>query len=121
MIKPKTTITIKRVYDKPAEEDGLRVLVDRVWPRGMTRDEAAYGVWVKELAPTASLRQWFAHDPGKFDGFRERYFAELDGKIDLIEQCLVRWEGQHVTLLYGAKDREHNQAVVLAEFLRGRL
>ena len=121
MAMPKTTIAIKRVYDEPAEDDGLRVLVDRVWPRGMTKDAAAYDMWVKELAPTTSLRRWFAHDPSKFDGFRERYFAELDAKVDLIEQCLAQWQGQHVTLLYGAKDREHNQAVVLAQYLRGRL
>ncbi|MEO0477376.1 MAG: DUF488 domain-containing protein [Planctomycetota bacterium] len=121
MTRPKTTVAVKRVYDEPTDEDGLRVLVDRVWPRGMTKEAAAYDSWIKELAPSTELRRWFAHDPSKLEDFRERYFAELEEKEGLVEQCLRQWEGRHITLLYGAKDREHNQAVALAEYLKTRV
>lgn len=117
---PKTRFDIKRVYDEPGGDDGLRVLVDRVWPRGMTKDAAALDGWAKELAPTAALRKDFGHDPEKFDDFRARYFAELDGSSGLVERWMKRWQGKHVTLLYSARDRAHNQAVVLRDYLAQR-
>lgn len=116
----KTRFVIKRVYDEPSDGDGLRILVDRVWPRGMTKDAARLDKWVKGLAPTTDLRKHFCHDPEKFDHFRKRYFAELDENAELVQSCLEQWEGERVTLLYSAKDREHNQAVVLREYLAQR-
>ena len=105
---------IKRVYEPAAKADGKRVLVDRVWPRGISKDEAALTAWVKDVAPSTELRTWFAGKPERFDEFRKRYTAELKGNAGL-EQ--LRSLGGTVTLLYGAKDEEHNQAVVLKQVL----
>jgi uncharacterized protein YeaO (DUF488 family) len=105
---------IKRVYEPAAKADGKRVLVDRVWPRGITKDEAALTAWVKEVAPSTELRKWFGHKPERFAEFRKRYRAELRGNAALDD--LRRLTGT-VTLVYGAKDEEHNQAVVLEELL----
>ena len=113
----KTAIRIKRVYDEPADDDGLRILVDRVWPRGVSKEAAQLDTWEKELGPSDALRKWFGHDPAKFEAFRERYTAELELNALRVERCLRDWRGQRVTLLYGAKDRSHNQAVVLAAYL----
>lgn len=107
---------LKRVYEPPAKEDGLRVLVDRLWPRGLKKDEAVIDLWLKDIAPSPELRRWFGHVPGKWQEFRRRYRAELSGRADEIE-TLRRAGRARVTLLYGARDREHNQAVVLKEFL----
>lgn len=108
---------IKRIYDPPTPADGFRVLVDRVWPRGVLKDGAAIDLWAKEIAPSAELRKWFGHDPAKWEGFRARYRAELAARSDALGDLLARCGDGTVTLLYGARDREHNQAVVLKEVL----
>jgi uncharacterized protein YeaO (DUF488 family) len=112
-------LKIKRVYEKPAKDDGWRVLVDRLWPRGMKKESAHIDVWMKEVAPTDALRKWFAHDPAKWNGFQKRYRAELSKTKDALAE-LKSMAAQHanVTLLYGAKDETHNQAVVLLDILK---
>lgn len=109
---------LKRVYEEPASDDGLRVLVDRLWPRGLTKEKAKVDIWLKEIAPSAELRRWFAHDPLKWTEFRRRYRAELDAKGEEIAALRNRGGMGRVTLLYGAKDDAHNQAVVLKDFLK---
>jgi uncharacterized protein YeaO (DUF488 family) len=107
---------IKRVYEAAAKADGKRVLVDRVWPRGISKDEAELTDWVRDVAPSTELRQWFGHKPERFAEFRKRYMAELKGNAAVDD--LKALSGT-VTLVYGAKDEEHNQAVVLKEVLEG--
>lgn len=108
------TYRIKRVYEPAAKSDGKRILVDRVWPRGISKQEAALADWVKEVAPSTELRQWFGHKPERFEEFRKRYKAELKGNAAL--EALRGLAGT-VTLVYGAKDEDHNQAVVLRDLL----
>lgn len=111
-------IQTKRIYEPPSEDDGLRVLVDRLWPRGVSKEKAQLDQWAKELAPSTELRKEFGHDTDKWEEFRARYISELQDKSDEVDAFLDGLEGDKVTLLYGAKDEEHNQAVVLAEYLR---
>lgn len=113
-------IQIKRVYEKPAKTDGWRVLVDRLWPRGMKKEAAKADVWMKEIAPTDALRKSFCHELDKWPEFQKRYRAELKKNKELLTE-LKKMEKEHgtLTLLFGAKDEEHNQAAVLAEVLRG--
>jgi len=106
-------IKLKRAYQAAEEADGVRVLVDGLWPRGVTKQKAAIDWWAKELAPSAELRRWFGHVPQRFPEFKERYEAEVRGKEALAKLQKLA-ESQVVTLVYGAKDTEHNQAVVLA-------
>ena len=112
-------VQIKRVYREPSTRDGLRILVDRVWPRGISKERAHIADWRKELAPSTALRKWFGHDPTKWQEFRKRYHAELNRALqrqalkDLAGLCQRR----KVTLVYSAADQEHNQAVVLKELL----
>jgi len=108
---------IKRVYDEPADSDGFRVLTDRLWARGLTKEKARVDLWFKDVAPSTELRKWFNHDPAKWSEFKKRYRAELDesGELDAL-RALGR-EHKKVTLLYGAHDKEQNQAVALMEFL----
>jgi uncharacterized protein YeaO (DUF488 family) len=110
-------IKIKRVYLQSEEEDGRRILVDRLWPRGLTKEKARVDLWLKEIAPSTELRTWFGHDPDKWKEFVVRYRVELRGKKE--ELSLLRQEAAHgvVTLLYGARDEQHNEAVVLKEIL----
>lgn len=109
-------LRIKRAYQEAAPEDGVRVLVDRLWPRGVTKERAAVDWWAKDLAPSAELRAWFGHDPDKFAEFKERYALEVAGSQDLARlRQLV--ESQTVTLVYAAKDEVRNQAAVLRELL----
>jgi len=110
-------VQIKRIYENPLKGDGFRVLVDRLWPRGLSREKAKVDLWVKEIAPSDSLRNWFAHDPAKWDEFRARYFSELDNKRELLLMIV----GQPVTLLYGAKEEKYNNAVALKEYLKKRV
>jgi uncharacterized protein YeaO (DUF488 family) len=114
-------IRLKRAYDPPSAEDGSRYLVDRLWPRGVRKDALALEAWLKDLAPTNELRRWFHHDPAHWEAFRQRYLAELEANPQmpafLQQVAAARAAGQDVTLIYGAADREHNQAVVLKEFL----
>ena len=107
------SVAIKRIYEPSARGDGSRILVDRLWPRGLSRGEAKVDHWLKDVAPTAELRRWFGHDPAKWAEFRRRYEAELAHNPSLEElRALMRRDGR-VTLLFGAKDVEHNNAVVL--------
>jgi uncharacterized protein YeaO (DUF488 family) len=108
---------LKRAYEAPADSDGTRVLVDRLWPRGVSKAKARIDVWLKEVAPSTQLRKWFGHDPEKWPEFQQRYRAELKGSAALAELRKLVRQG-HVTLVYGAKDEEHNDAVVLAKLLR---
>jgi uncharacterized protein YeaO (DUF488 family) len=108
---------IKRVYDKPAKADGRRVLVDRVWPRGLTKEEAQIDDWLKEIAPSTRLRKCFEHDPARWTEFKKRYVAELKGQRERVEQLAQQTRKRTVTLLFGAKDIEHNNAVALTEYI----
>ncbi len=114
-------IDLKRAYDAPAEADGLRVLVDRVWPRGVSKEKANLDDWVREVAPSSELRKWFGHDPEKWPEFRTRYFRELDEKKELIDSLLQKIRQGRVTLVFGARDEIHNNAVALKEYLQKRL
>lgn len=109
-------LKLKRAYDERAEDDGTRVLVDRIWPRGVTKERAAIDWWAKGLAPSEDLRKWFSHDPKRFDEFADRYIGELQGSADLDRLRKLCLDG-NVTLVFGAKDREHNQAVVLKKLV----
>jgi uncharacterized protein YeaO (DUF488 family) len=113
-------VRTKRVYEPPASADGYRVLVDRVWPRGLSREKAAVDEWARELAPSTELRKWFGHKPERFDEFRRRYREELRAHEEELALLHRRARKQTVSLLFGARDAEHNNAVVLAELLRGR-
>lgn len=108
-------IRIKRVYEQPDKHDGRRILVDRIWPRGLTKEKAAIDLWLKEIAPSAELRKWFNHDPSKWDEFKERYLAELKGNSEQVRLLKQELDKGIVTLVYAAKDEEHNQAVVIQE------
>lgn len=118
-VGPVGTIRIKRIYEKAREEDGIRILIDRLWPRGISKEAARVDEWMKEIAPSDKLRKWFAHDPKKWAQFRERHRKELQGKKDLIERLRDTSKSWTLTLVYSAKDELHNQAVVLEEFLDG--
>lgn len=113
----KLKIKIKRVYDDVANNDGYRLLVDKIWPRGVSKEDAQLDEWNKELAPSSELRKWFDHDPEKFDEFTERYKKELKDKQDDLARIKEMSQDKRVCLLYGAKDEKHNQAVVLKEVL----
>ena len=108
-------IKIKRVYEQPDKDDGRRILVDRLWPRGLTKEKASVDLWLKDIAPSTELRKWFGHDPGKWGEFKKRYLAELGGKGEQIRLLKQEMEKGVVTLVYGAKDEEHNEALVLQE------
>ena len=111
-------VRIKRAYEPPERTDGYRVLIDRIWPRGVSKEEARLDEWARELAPSTELRRWFGHEPAKFDEFRRRYRAELAGHEQKLRELRRRARGGTLTLVYGARDTEHNDAVVLAELLR---
>ncbi len=111
------SIRVKRVYDKPAKADGRRVLVDRVWPRGLTKEKAQIDDWLKEIAPSARLRKWFGHDPARWKEFKKRYAKELDDQREPLEQLAREARKRTVTLLFGAKDVEHNNAAALKEHI----
>ncbi|MFB6286396.1 MAG: DUF488 domain-containing protein [Candidatus Bipolaricaulia bacterium] len=113
-------IRTKRAYDPIESEDGARVLVDRMWPRGVKKSELGIDAWHKDVAPSKELRQWFAHDPDKWDEFQRRYFAELDDKPDVWRSLLEFAREGDLTLVYGARDREHNNAVALKAYLEAQ-
>ncbi|WP_045224958.1 DUF488 domain-containing protein [Methyloterricola oryzae] len=106
---------IKRVYDLPDRSDGRRILVDRVWPRGLTKEKARIDLWLKDIAPSTELRKWFDHDPERWEDFKDRYLAELRGNHQQIRLLKEELQKGMVTLVYGAKDEEHNQAIVIQE------
>ena len=113
-------VTVKRVYEPAAKGDGLRVLVDRIWPRGIRKDDLADAIWLKEIAPSTELRRWFGHTPERWNGFRKRYWNELDGMPETVAKLRDLTKEGHVTLLYSARDTEHNQAVALRDYLQPR-
>lgn len=110
-------VQIKRVYEAPSDADGLRVLVDRLWPRGVSKEKAKLDFWLKEVAPSDELRRWFAHDPAKWSEFKRRYLEELERNPVPVEQLRELVAKQSVTLLFAALDKEHNEAVVLRDLL----
>lgn len=112
------SIRLKRAYETPEPDDGFRILVDRLWPRGVSKSTARIDLWLKEIAPSTSLRKWFGHEPSKWPEFKTRYFAELDNKPQSVDQILAHVRRGTVTLVYGAKDKEHNDAVALLEYLQ---
>ena len=110
-------IKVKRIYDAADPKDGFRILVDRVWPRALTKAAASIDLWLREVAPSTPLRKWFGHDPALWGEFRRRYLAELDQNMGPVEEILSEAKKKEVTLLFGAKDGQHNNAVALKEYL----
>lgn len=113
--KPK--IRLKRAYEAPSKEDGARILVERLWPRGVTKQDAAIDAWPKEVAPSTELRKWYGHDPDRWEEFRDRYKAELDAKGEGLDDLRRRVGEGPVTFVYAARDEERNGAVVLKDYL----
>ncbi len=111
------TIKTKRVYDAPTRADGCRILVDRIWPRGLSKDAAAIDAWIKDVSPSTSLRQWFGHKPSKWASFKSKYFGELAKEKNATCLVLEACTGPIVTLVFGAKDVQHNNAVALKEYI----
>ena len=107
---------IKRVYERPAKEDGTRILVDRLWPRGLTKQKASIDLWLKEIAPTTELRKWFNHEPGKRNDFKKKYVGELKKNKEQVSLLKEQLKKGIVTLVYAAKDEAHNEALVLKEW-----
>ena len=110
-------IKIKRVYEQPDKDDGVRILVDRLWPRGLTKEKAHIDLWLKEIAPSTELRKWFDHDHEKWKSFRGRYETEIRHNDDLVRVLLDKARKGRVTLVYGARDEKHNEALVLKQYL----
>ena len=110
-------IKLKRVYEPANEADGKRILVERLWPRGLTKEKAQVDLWMKDVAPSTALRKWFDHDPAKWTEFQKRYRAELEDNSEQVAQLTEAIGKRKTTLVYGAKDEEHNAAIVLLEFL----
>lgn len=116
---PASLVILKRAYEAASPDDGRRVLVDRLWPRGVNKEKAAVDLWLKEVAPSTALRQWFGHDPKRWDEFRRRYRAELAPNDEAVEQLRDVIRKGRTTLVYGARDEAHNDAVVRADYLAG--
>ena len=114
---PSANLRLKRAYEPAEPGDGVRILVDRLWPRGVSKEEAALDDWMKDIAPSTELRQWFGHDPQKWAEFQRRYRAELDLNSDAVSELKAALSNGPATLVYGAKDEAHNDAVVLADYL----
>jgi uncharacterized protein YeaO (DUF488 family) len=114
-------IKLKRVYEAAASSDGSRVLVERLWPRGVRKANLRIDAWLKEIGPSNDLRRWFAHDPKKWDVFRERYFAELDSKPKVWKGLVQAARRGAITLIYSSRDPEHNNAVALKDYLQTKM
>jgi uncharacterized protein YeaO (DUF488 family) len=112
-------IKLKRAYEEPSREDGSRILVERLWPRGLTKKHAAVDLWLKEVAPSPELRKWFGHDPAKWEQFEKRYWKELEEKEQAVQLLKQKAKRGTVTLVYAARDEEHNSALALKRFLDG--
>jgi len=112
-----SNIQLKRAFDPASKKDGHRVLVDRIWPRGLRKEEARIDDWMKEIAPSTGLRKWFGHEPAKWNEFRRRYFAELNRRPELVDRLVKIARSGPLTLVYSAKDEQHNNAVALREYL----
>lgn len=115
------SIQLKRAYDEVEPSDGLRILVDRLWPRGVSKERAQLAFWAKEVSPSDDLRRTFGHDEERWPAFKRAYAQELDAKPDVVQELVDRIEGEQVTFIYAAKDREHNNAVALKEYLADKL
>ena len=111
------TISIKRIYDTPSAQDGYRVLVDQLWPRGLKKEDARIDSWVKEIAPTKELRKWYSHDPEKWPEFKRRYFEELDGHTELVNEFIEVIKERKVTFLFSSKELKLNNALALKEYI----
>lgn len=111
------TIKLKRVYDKPEAGDGFRILVERLWPRGLSKKDAHVDMWLKDIAPSAGLRKWFSHDPSKWEEFRRRYYLELDQNRDAVNELLEITEGSDATFVYGSREKEYNSALALKSYI----
>ena len=116
----KATIRLKRVYEEPSKDDGTRILVERLWPRGLRKERAAIDLRLKEVALSADLRKWYGHDPDKWEAFRRRYRAELDAKRDVLDDLKRRLKEGTVTFVFAARDEEHNSALLLREYLESQ-
>lgn len=114
-------IAIKRIYEKPSTEDGHRILVDRIWPRGISKETAQIDEWLKDIAPSNELRKWFNHDPHKWDEFKTRYFTELNDKKKQLENIHSTAKQHHITFVYSAKNEEFNNAVALKEYIEKQM
>ncbi len=114
-------IQIKRAYEPASKDDGQRILVERLWPRGVKKEALRLDQWIKEVAPSTALRQWFQHDPAKWSEFRRRYFHELEKRANVWQPVLALARRGRVTLVYSAHDTEHNNAIALEEFLRAKM
>lgn len=110
-------VKIKRIYDPVSSDDGKRILIDRLWPRGVKKEEAKIDEWLRDVAPSDELRKWFSHDPSKYQEFKKRYVKELEKKSELLERIKKEAKKEAVTLLFSAKDTEHNNATALKEIL----
>jgi uncharacterized protein YeaO (DUF488 family) len=117
---PAGNVRLKRAYATPSADDGTRILVDRLWPRGLSKERAAIDQWMKDIAPTTGLRKWFGHDPTRWEGFRRRYSKEVSEKADLLDQLRSLARQGPITLVYSAHDEKHNDAVQLRELILGR-
>jgi uncharacterized protein YeaO (DUF488 family) len=116
---PAKSVRLKRAYDDPVEADGFRILVDRLWPRGVKKDAAAINLWAKDLAPSTELRKWFGHDPAHWEEFRRRYTAEIRQHTEHLDKIRKLAQRGTVTLIYAARDQEHNEAVIIRDMLVG--
>ncbi len=110
---PAENVKLKRIYEPPAANDGMRILVDRIWPRGVSKKDAALDLWMKEIAPSTELRKWFAHDPARWNEFRRRYAREVKQNHALLDQLRSFAQNEKITLVYAAHDEAHNNAVAL--------
>lgn len=110
-------LNLKRIYEPPEKEDGFRILVDRLWPRGFTKEKAALDLWLKDIAPSTELRKWFDHDPDKWKDFQKKYRAELKENKEAVSTIKDHLKNGTVTLLYGAKDEAHNEALVIKDYI----
>jgi len=117
MARAETEVKVKRIYEAPDPSDGTRVLVDRLWARGLTKEKAALDLWLKDIAPSTELRKWFSHDPAKWEEFQKRYRAELETNDAAVARLREELRKGPVTLLYAARDQEHNEALVLRDYL----
>jgi uncharacterized protein YeaO (DUF488 family) len=113
-------IHLKRAYESPSPDDGYRILVERLWPRGLKKADAALDLWLKDIAPSPELRRWFSHDPARWEEFCRRYWAELAARPDAVKLLREKLRQGRVTLVYGSKDEAHNAAVALKQFLEGQ-
>jgi uncharacterized protein YeaO (DUF488 family) len=115
--KPKAGIRLKRAYDEPTPDDGLRILVERLWPRGLTKDRAKIDLWLKDVSPSPELRKWYGHDPSKWAEFQKRYRAELAENESALEDLREKCQSGTITFVYAARDEERNSALILKDFL----